>query len=286
MANLRPAGGHEENRGVRLAEARVRDVRPLFAGERADLLALLGSLEGAGWAAPTEAGHWTVKDVALHLLDDDLGWLSRDRDDDTSGLLDAGGDYRVFVAALDAKNQHWVDGAAGLSPRVIRDLLAWSGEQVAEYFATADMHEPSNVSWASAGPVPRWFDLARDFTERWVHQQHIRDAVGRPGRHDRFLPEVLGTFVWAFPYQYRPDAAPGTVVLLDFGSGGTWHLTREATGWALGEGGAPGPAAALRMPAHLAWRQLTGLPVPAGQYVTDGDDDLARPLLSVRGIIV
>jgi excinuclease ABC subunit A len=25
---------------------------------------------------PTEAGHWTVKDVALHLLDDELGWLS------------------------------------------------------------------------------------------------------------------------------------------------------------------------------------------------------------------
>jgi len=33
-----------------------------------DLVALLGSLRDAEWAAPTEAGHWTVKDVALHLL--------------------------------------------------------------------------------------------------------------------------------------------------------------------------------------------------------------------------
>src|SRR5690349_6796550 len=97
-----------ENRGMQIAEAPVRDVRPLFAGERADLLALLASLGDAGWAAPTEAGQWTVKDVALHLLDDDLGWLSRDRDGDTSGLLDASGDYRQFVAALDAKNQRWV----------------------------------------------------------------------------------------------------------------------------------------------------------------------------------
>lgn len=45
-------------------------------------------------------------------------------------------------------------------------------------------------------------------------------------------------------------------------------------------------AAALRMPPHLAWRQLTGLPVPAGGYRTEGDEHLAAPLLAVRGIIV
>ena len=42
---------------MRITEAPVRDVRPLFASERADLLALLASLGDAGWAAPTEAGH-------------------------------------------------------------------------------------------------------------------------------------------------------------------------------------------------------------------------------------
>ena len=40
------------------------------------------------------------------------------------------------------------------------------------------------------------------------------------------------------------------------------------------------------MPPHLAWRQLTGLPVPAGRYTVAGDDRLAAPLLAVRGIIV
>jgi len=54
----------------------------------------------------------------------------------------------------------------------------------------------------------------------------------------------------------------------------------------LDEGAAQSPAAALRMPPHLAWRQLTGLPVPAGEYTTEGDDRLAAPLLAVRGIIV
>ena len=147
------------------------------------------------------------------------------------------------------------------------------------------MHEPSNVNWASDDALPRWFDLAREFTERWAHQQHIRDAVGAPGTHDRLLPEVLRTFVWAFPHQYRPEAPQGTAVHLDFGTGGDWTLTRDAGTWVLDEGTAAHPAAGLRMPAQLAWRQLTGLPVPASQYVTTGNDSLARPLLAVRGII-
>ena len=80
-----------------LDETPVRDVRPLMAEEQASLLALLASLQDADWAAPTEAGRWTVKDVALHLLDGDLGQLSRGRDGDHAGLLDSSGDYRQFV---------------------------------------------------------------------------------------------------------------------------------------------------------------------------------------------
>jgi uncharacterized protein (TIGR03083 family) len=282
-----PAGPAEENRDVELADVPVRDVRRLLTEERADLLALLASLGDADWLRPTEAGRWTVKDVALHLLDDDLGWLSRGRDRDRSGLLDDSGDYRQFVAALDAKNQRWVDGASGLSHRVVQDLLEWSGRQVGQYHASLDLREPSGVIWAGPGAVPVWLDLARDLTERWVHQQQIRDAVRMPGRHDRFLPDVLHTFVWAFPYQYRPEAAPGTTVQLDFGQlGGCWILTRETTRWVLDEGTARWPAAALRMAPQVAWRQLTGLRVSAGQYAAEGDESLVRPLLAVRGIIV
>jgi uncharacterized protein (TIGR03083 family) len=272
---------------VELADVPVRDVRPLLTEERADFLALLASFGDVDWAEPTEAGRWTVKDVALHLLDDELGWLSRGRDNDMSGLLDDAGDYRQFVAALDAKNQRWVDGASGLSHRVLKDLLEWSGRQVDQYCASLDLREPSRVIWAGADPVPLWFDLAREFTERWVHQQQIRDAVGLPGSHDRFLPDVLRTFVWAFPSQYRPEAAPGTTVQLDFGhTGGAWMLTREDGRWVLDEGNARLPAASLQMAPQLAWRQLTGLPVSAGQYAAEGDDSLVGPLLAVRGIIV
>lgn len=55
-------------------------VPDLFPGERAALLDLLGSLTPAEWAAATACPGWSVKDVALHLLGDDVGRLSRGGD--------------------------------------------------------------------------------------------------------------------------------------------------------------------------------------------------------------
>jgi hypothetical protein len=270
---------------MELSEVPVRDPRSSMSAEREDLLSLLGGLSEDEWLASTEAGHWRVKDVALHLLDDDLGWLSRGRDGDTSSLLSTADDYREFVRSLDAKNERWVLGAAGLSRRVVVDLLAWSGRAVDEFYASIDLEAPGSVIWASDGVVPRWFDLCRDLTERWVHQRHIRDAVDRPGSHDRLLPDVLGTFVWAYPHQYRAEAPEGTTVQIGFGGVGSWHLVRAEGCWRLEAGAVREPAARLDLTAQAAWRLLTGLDVDQHAIHVQGPDHLVRTLVAVRGII-
>jgi len=124
------------------------DVRPELRTEREELLELVASLSQEEWLMPTPATRWCVRDVALHLLDDDLGWLSRGRDADMASLIPMGGDYRRFVQALDDKNQRWVDAASGLSRRVVGNLLAWSGAEVARYYDTLDLAEPAGVLWA------------------------------------------------------------------------------------------------------------------------------------------
>ncbi|HXH59680.1 maleylpyruvate isomerase N-terminal domain-containing protein [Iamia sp.] len=230
---------------MRLWDVPVEDPRGSLTDERRDLLDLLDGLSDTEWIAPTGAGHWRAKDVALHLLDDDLGWLSRGRDGDQSGLLSTAGSCREFVAALDARNERWVTGAGGSSKRVGVDLLRWSGEEVRRYYDSLDLTGPSRVIWIGRGDVPRWCDLARDLTERWVHQQHIRNAVGRHGNHSRFLPQVLRTFVWAFPHPYDARAPDQKIVVTDLGDRGAWTLTRRGDGWVLDAGGARSPAAVL-----------------------------------------
>jgi hypothetical protein len=62
-----------------------------------------------------------------------------------------------------------------------------------------------------------WFDIAREFTEHWHHQQQIRDATGQPPLYDPYLlSPVLDTFVRALPHSFPHAAAPeGTVVRLE-----------------------------------------------------------------------
>ncbi len=52
----------------------------LFPLERQSLLQLLAQLSEEEWYQPTVCAGWTVKDIALHVLGDDIGLLSRKRD--------------------------------------------------------------------------------------------------------------------------------------------------------------------------------------------------------------
>ncbi|MFL6136295.1 MAG: maleylpyruvate isomerase N-terminal domain-containing protein [Frankiaceae bacterium] len=269
-----------------LWSAPVRDVRPLAREERADLVVLVDGLTADEWLAPSAAPGWRVKELALHVLQDDLWWLSTHRDCDRAGILDMS-DRDRFVRLLAERNQEWVDGARALSGRVITDLLAWSGEQLDRHHVECDLSTEGWVSWASDGPVPLWFNLAQELTERWVHQQQMREAVGRVEDHGRYLPDVLRIFVWALPHQCRVPAEAGAQVAVDLGSGGSWHLVSDGAGrWALEEGATERPRASLVCTETAAWRWLTGGAVPDGEWRVEGPGELVEPLRTVRAAIV
>jgi hypothetical protein len=272
---------------MRISEAPVVDVRGPLTAQRRRLLSLLTSLSDAQWAAPTAAPQWPVKDIALHLLDVDLSWLAHDRDHDQAGIIPVPSDHEEFARGLAQRNQRWVDGTQILSPRLITDLLRWSGDQLDAHLSTVDLAGSSSVYWA--GEVPLWFDLAREFTERWVHYRQIQEAAlpaGHDHPADEYLPLVLRTFIWGFPHQYQAPAPGGTAIALEIPGTGAWILTKTATGWSLDEGQAAAPAASLRMRGEAAWRLLTGARYDPRQVQLSGDPALAEPLLRVRGIIV
>jgi uncharacterized protein (TIGR03083 family) len=271
---------------MNLWDVPAEDVRPLLRRERQDLVGFITALSPEEWLRPTAAPGWSVKDLALHLLDDDLGWLSRGRDRDRSGVLDMS-DATTFVEALAAKNQAWIDGARQLSQRVVGDLLRWCGDQMDAYYDSMVLSGDGWVSWASEAAVPVWFDIAQDLTERWVHQRQMREAVGAVGSFDaEYLPAILRTFVWAVPHQYRVAAEAGAVVSLDLACGGVWSITSDgAGGWSLREGETAKPAARLTVSDDAGWRWFTGGAVPSDGIVREGPAELLNPLLRVRGII-
>jgi hypothetical protein len=140
------------------------------------------------------------------------------------------------------------------------DLLEVTGPEVVELFRSRDPFAPAHwaVAWAGETESPHWFDVGRDYTERWLHQQQIREAVGAPlltGRE--WLGPVLELFVRAVPMALRGVVrAPGTAVhvAITGEAGGDWTVRRGEAGWELLAGAASAAAASVRLSDDTAWR--------------------------------
>ena len=238
----------------------------LFPLERQSLLQLLAQLSEEEWYQPTACAGWTVKDIVLHVLGDDIGLLSRKRDAlDLFTVTKSRpqlASWDDLVAFLNESNAVWVQVTRRMSSRLACSLLALMGEELYQYLTTLDPFALGGpVSWAGPDPAPIWLDIAREYTERWVHQQHIRDAVGRPGFKDRqFFAPVLETFVWALPHTFREvHANEGTCIylLVSGEAGGEWSLRREHEAWVLGKIGTERPDASVVLDQEIAWRLFT-----------------------------
>lgn len=167
------------------------------------------------------------------------------------------------------------------------------GDATATYFASLDPFElGSPVSWAGPEPAPIWLDIAREYTERWHHQQHIRKAVGAEGLYEPHLfRPVLATFVIALPLTYQGvDAATGTTIAVEITgeSGGEWSVMRKGAGWELESGISSGAQAAVTLDQDTAWQLFSkGLtPKEAETAVRiDGDRRLGTVFLDAVAII-
>lgn len=275
-----------------MSELRPVLVVELFPELRKHLLELLHGLQPDEWKLPTTARLWNVKDIALHLLGGDMGILSRKRDGFTPRSVSIDG-WEQLVAFINELNQTWVQATRRLSTRVLCDLLAFTGLQVEAYFASLDPFAMGDqVSWAGSEAAPVWLDLAREYTERWHHQQQIRDATSRPGLYEpRLFAPVLQAFVRALPRTFWDVSAPaGTAVQLELtgAAGATWHVRREASGWELREGRATNAAAEVTLAQEDGWKVFTrGLSEQEAlrRVKIRGDQELGKRLLQTVSVI-
>ncbi len=275
---------------VRLARPDPVLVVDLFPFERQELLTLLASLAPEAWARPTIAGEWTVKDVAAHLVADDLGRISSGRDGHRVPWVPAEEPLKAFI---DRRNAEWVTAMRRVSPRLLLTLLELGGRESHELFASIDPFAlGAPVDWAGSQPAPNWLDLARELTERWHHQQQIREAVGAPPLDEpRLLRPVLATFAFSLPQAVRDLVSPiGTSIGLriDGESGGDWTVVRDEAAWSLWTGRGDDPSAAVTIDQDTAWRMyvraLDRQEVERRSRV-DGDAVLGSTLLGAFALV-
>jgi uncharacterized protein (TIGR03083 family) len=271
-------------------------VADLFPEECRALIGLLDRLTDREWTAPTACAGWSVHDVALHIWGGDVGIISRRRDGWANPAGTAGFDlsqWDQLVAFIDRTNDDWVRATRRISPHMLIDLLRTSGGEIAAHFSAIDPFATGvPVHWARLEPAPVWLDTAREYTERWVHQQHIRDAAGQPGlTGPRYLAPVLAAFVRALPRALADVGMPeGTALHLHItgDAGGDWAAVRTEHDWRLMQGGVATAAATIVIDQETAWRLWTKGLTPAQalpRIHRTGNPALADAVLTMVSII-
>jgi uncharacterized protein (TIGR03083 family) len=272
------------------------DTRGLFRPVSGSLVILLRSLSPSDWQRPTVAGAWLVRDVLAHLLDTTLRRLSLHRDGMTPPPPTVPIDSeRDFVAFINGLNAQWVAAANRLSPRVLIDMYERAAGEVADWYEAQSLDEPAlfAVSWAGEHVSANWFDIGREFTELWHHQQQIRMAVGaEPLPDSRYLRAVIDIAVRGLPHAYRHvSAEPGQTIVIDVigPAGGQWTLVRNTDAWTLAQGTPESETARIQIDENAAWRLLfNALPAAdlADAVSITGCAELAGALTQARSVIV
>lgn len=224
------------------------------------LIELLSSLTPDEWNAQTVAKRWKVKDVASHLLDGNLRGLSITRDHYFGEQAEHIHTFGDLVSFLNDLNMIWTNATRRLSPAVLTQLLESTGKQYSAFLQTLDPDEDAllSVAWAGHQKSPNSFHIAREYTEKFLHQQQIRDAVGKPGIMIReFYYPFIHTLMFALPHTFRNvEAKAGTIVSLIVSGtvGGQWNIIKSKDGWELNTEKGDCAEAIVKIDPDTAWK--------------------------------
>ncbi|MBS1664029.1 MAG: maleylpyruvate isomerase N-terminal domain-containing protein [Bacteroidetes bacterium] len=269
------------------------DLRPLFRPLNDALLDLLESLTPEDWERQTVARLWTVKDVASHLLDGNIRRISMTRDQFFGEKAPAVNSFEDLVAWLNELNADWIKASRRISPRLLVFLHQVTSEEVNKGYESTELNTeaPFPVSWTGETKSLNWIHIAREYTEKWHHQQQIREATGRDGIMTReFFYPLIDTFFRALPFALRYSQAPeDTIIKVTVTSpiGGDWYLKRIKGSWRFCEPAeAAAPVTTVSIAPDVAWVLFSKSKRPGEvESRIQGDPDLGRAVLEMVSVM-
>ncbi|WP_026905299.1 maleylpyruvate isomerase N-terminal domain-containing protein [Pedobacter glucosidilyticus] len=270
----------------------MTDFLPLFDPLNQALIDFLKQLNEKDWQRATVCKGWTVKDIVAHLLDTSIRRLSLGRDD-YQHVQQEFATYEDLIAHINNLNKEWVTASKRLSPKILIELTSKYQDELIAYFKTLDPFDMAlfPVTWAGKSHSENWFDIAREYSERWLHQQQIRFAFNNQELLDpKFYSPYLEIIMEALPYTYQKiKAEMGKTVALEVvgPAGKRWTITKDKKFWIFDDENKEADAL-IYIDQQIAWLLFSkGIRVEeAGQfYQIHGECHLALPVLNMLTVL-
>lgn len=265
----------------------------LFPKLNSLLIDLLEGLSPAQWNSSTVCKKWSVKDIAAHLLDTALRRVSAGRDNHFAKSPEINS-YEDLVDFLNTLNAGWVETYKRISPQILVKQINVAQDEFYDHLLTLDLNAPAlfPVSWAGEDQSQTWFDIAREYTERWHHQQQIRLALGADSilQRELYYP-FLDISMLALPFHYRSKVAvQGTIVTINVvgEAGGSWSIVRKNDAWEFTSDIAE-PHSKVYIDQNIAWMLLSkgiGISEAEQYWQVVGDYELGFHALKMTAFMV
>jgi uncharacterized protein (TIGR03083 family) len=249
------------------------------------VVALAEGLAPEEWDLPTACPRWSVKDNLVHVIGVEAMLLGRPTPDVTlpEDLPHVRNDFgRV--------NEQWIESYRG---RSTTDVLADLREVIAERraaLAGMDQADFDAESFTPAGPDSYGRFMRVRVMDMWMHEQDVRQAVGRPGHEDGRAPQAaLDEMTAALGYVVgkRAGAPPGSRVRFELTGPMARRVDVEVSDRArVVDALAGDPTVTLTLPGHLFTRLCGGRGADPATVVVDGDPDLGEAIITHMGFMI
>jgi uncharacterized protein (TIGR03083 family) len=250
----------------------------------ASLSGLLGELSDDEWNLPTPLPGWSVHDNVAHIVGTEA-MLAGEPGPSVEIDRDAHAHVRNDIGVF---NEQWVESLRAVPPG---ELLARFRELTDTRLAT--LEAMSDDEWNAESFTPAGKDSFGRFMQIrvfdcWLHEQDIRDAVGRPGHESGLAVDVVldeMATALGFVVGKKAGATPGQSVTFSLTDGGSVvrQLHVEVAERAAVVVSLSSPATVvLTMPVGVMTRRCAGRVGPddlLDQIVIDGDLSLASRIL-------
>jgi len=241
------------------------DAVPIFEETQNELIFLLKSLSPKQWEFSTSSSKWNVKDIVAHLLDGDLRRLSLHRDNhklpDPSDPIK---NYESLVNFLNELNNSWIRASKRLSPKLLIELTEFTTPKVVQHLKSLDPQGVAlfSVGWAGETESENWFDIGREYTEKWHHQQQIREATNKPLLiEEKWLSPLINILIRGVPPVYNKYAAKYENEQVQIYISGVinnrWILATQNGQWHLFKSNGTQAETTIEMSDDTAWRLFT-----------------------------
>jgi uncharacterized protein (TIGR03083 family) len=250
----------------------------------ASLSDLLGELSEDEWQLPSPLPGWSVQDNVAHIVGTEA-MLAGESGPDVQIDREANAHVRNDIGAF---NEQWVESLRAVPPNeVLSRFRELTGMRLAA------LEQMSDEEWNAESFTPAGKDTYGRFMQIrvfdcWLHEQDIRDAVGRPGHESGVAVDVvLDEMATALGFVVGKKAGATAGQSVTFALTDSGAVVRELH-VEVGERAAVVPALSapatvvLTMPVGVMTRRCAGRVGPddlLDQVVIDGDLALAAKIL-------